>query len=764
MRKVLLCVLFLFTSANTGLSAPWDSLGLSAMSVYLTGGGQWPHSIKTADFDHDGIIEVVVAEWNTPHQISIFENDGLGSLAFSTSYPTPPNPYDLVVADMNSDSYDDIVVSSPSGYLAVYLNDRTGAFTQFSNEFIGGTVEDLAWGLLNDDMSPDVIIMRELTGYCQIRFGDGTGGFIGDTLLYGVSQITDAASVDLDSDGDQDLVVTERWVSQIESFFNDGNGHFARGTTATVGSGAYDTPYRLAVGDFNEDSYVDVATANYYDVAGSMSVLLGTPGYGWGPPAVVYSFGGFQGIEIQAIDLNLDQCADLVCSYGEYTEGGVAVFVGKCDGTFVLKADMAYDRCGVFVADLDGDNKQDILSNGFQDATFATWLNITGPQLAVSVITFPEESNGEHIVDHTPLLTWILNDSLATQDSAILQIGDDTNWSAAEQWDTTIAGPNKNLAYNGTLLMDGQSYYMRLRAHAGSFWSDWVDTAFRMNTTPEPAVQISPIDFAEVDTTTPTFRAVVQPDAEGDSQQVQFAIYIDDSILIEESPLVPVSYVQAGDTVEWTPTVPLNENWFYFWITRTWDGYEYSAWNWGGMESFVVNAQNEAPQAPSLYIPQGDAIVWTQHPSFAWTPVSDIDPYDTVVYDFRVSIDSLFAFALDVDGLSDTEYTAVTPLEIGRRYWWKVVSRDNHGLTAESEVAQFRTYKPGDVAVFPSGSWTVNTADIITLVNHVFKSVPVQVPACTGDVNGMPSVTAADIIYLVNYVFRSGAAPMPGCG
>jgi hypothetical protein len=54
----------------------------------------------------------------------------------------------------------------------------------------------------------------------------------------------------------------------------------------------------------------------------------------------------------------------------------------------------------------------------------------------------------------------------------------------------------------------------------------------------------------------------------------------------------------------------------------------------------------------------------------------------------------------------------------------------------------------------------LTSADIIGLVNYVFKSggVPYPVPA-TGDVNCNASVTSADVIHLVNFVFKSGAAP-----
>jgi hypothetical protein len=58
---------------------------------------------------------------------------------------------------------------------------------------------------------------------------------------------------------------------------------------------------------------------------------------------------------------------------------------------------------------------------------------------------------------------------------------------------------------------------------------------------------------------------------------------------------------------------------------------------------------------------------------------------------------------------------------------------------------------------------TVNAADIIYLVGHVFKSGPEPVIWNLGDVNCDGTIVAADIIYLVGYVFKSGSEPCDVC-
>jgi hypothetical protein len=59
---------------------------------------------------------------------------------------------------------------------------------------------------------------------------------------------------------------------------------------------------------------------------------------------------------------------------------------------------------------------------------------------------------------------------------------------------------------------------------------------------------------------------------------------------------------------------------------------------------------------------------------------------------------------------------------------------------------------------------TITSADIIYLVNYVFKGGAAPLPcAASGDVNCSGTITSADIIYLVNYVFKGGTPPCDVC-
>lgn len=73
------------------------------------------------------------------------------------------------------------------------------------------------------------------------------------------------------------------------------------------------------------------------------------------------------------------------------------------------------------------------------------------------------------------------------------------------------------------------------------------------------------------------------------------------------------------------------------------------------------------------------------------------------------------------------------------------------------------TFGPNCIRGDANGSGSVTTADLIFVINYVFKGGPK--PGCNGkaaDVDCNGTVSSSDIVYLVNYLYKSGAAPCGG--
>jgi hypothetical protein len=57
----------------------------------------------------------------------------------------------------------------------------------------------------------------------------------------------------------------------------------------------------------------------------------------------------------------------------------------------------------------------------------------------------------------------------------------------------------------------------------------------------------------------------------------------------------------------------------------------------------------------------------------------------------------------------------------------------------------------------------VEIADVVFLINYLFRGGEPPDPVCSCDVNTDCSVSLADVVYLINYVLKSGPAPLGNC-
>jgi len=55
----------------------------------------------------------------------------------------------------------------------------------------------------------------------------------------------------------------------------------------------------------------------------------------------------------------------------------------------------------------------------------------------------------------------------------------------------------------------------------------------------------------------------------------------------------------------------------------------------------------------------------------------------------------------------------------------------------------------------------VNIADVLYLLDGVFKCAPAPQPICLGDTNGDGKYNVGDAVYLLEYIFRGSLPPVP---
>jgi len=58
-----------------------------------------------------------------------------------------------------------------------------------------------------------------------------------------------------------------------------------------------------------------------------------------------------------------------------------------------------------------------------------------------------------------------------------------------------------------------------------------------------------------------------------------------------------------------------------------------------------------------------------------------------------------------------------------------------------------------------NGDGVINSADVVYLINYLFKGGPTPDPLWVGDVNSDGVINSADVVYLINYLFKGGPPP-----
>jgi hypothetical protein len=184
------------------------------------------------------------------------------------------------------------------------------------------------------------------------------------------------------------------------------------------------------------------------------------------------------------------------------------------------------------------------------------------------------------MTDHTPDLSWIYCEGdLGTQQMYQIQVGNDNEWTAAELWDYgPITGSETQATYAGGELLDGQTYYLRVRVNDGSSWSYWYYDQFCMNSIPAAPLDLSPDNLQEVENGTPILIHANATDGENDILTYSYEVYDDDQMtsLVVQMQNHPE---EPGPTTSWmvTPELPDGED--YFWRVRANDGYEDGTWS-----------------------------------------------------------------------------------------------------------------------------------------------------------------------------------------
>jgi Family of unknown function (DUF1028)/FG-GAP-like repeat len=232
--------------------------------------GNTPRTIKPADLNADGLIDLVTANQNggnlstliniTPESVNGYASP-YAVFAPAINSPASTGVRGLDLADLNGDGLLDAAVTFPATNLLGIMTGKPGGqfdapvtVPSFASSPIAVAAADF-----DGVNGPDVAVLGQNNASVAIRLNLGDGTF-GPASVFPVGGTSPNAFTiaDLNSDGKPDIAVAVANPPQITTLINDGNGTLAPGAITPL-PGA--TPNDITAADLDNDGDIDLAVA-----------------------------------------------------------------------------------------------------------------------------------------------------------------------------------------------------------------------------------------------------------------------------------------------------------------------------------------------------------------------------------------------------------------------------------------------------------------------------------------------------------------------
>ncbi|CAF0779959.1 unnamed protein product [Adineta steineri] len=352
-------------TSNIGIFLGYFNGTFSSQTTYSTGDGSIPYDVTAGDFNNDGQLDIVVANyWD--NNIGIFLGYGNGTFSSQQTYSTGDlsNPLSLAIGDFNNDSQLDIAVANyGSANMGVFLGYGNATFADQISYFVpvGTSPSDIAIGDVNNDNHQDIIVTVDFSNTILIFLGSGNGIFVkGNSYSTGSgSQPVSIAVGDVNNDNQLDIIVSNCDTNNVVVFIGEGDGTYLNQRSYSTGDNSCSTWVILS--DINNDNILDIVVAD--NGTNMIGVFLGYS-YITGILEDTYLTGSSPHPHGLALgDFNRDGQLDIAIA--NYGLNNVGVLLGHTNGTFPLQTvfstgDLSFPT-SVAVDDLNNDNELDII-------------------------------------------------------------------------------------------------------------------------------------------------------------------------------------------------------------------------------------------------------------------------------------------------------------------------------------------------------------------------------------------------------------------
>jgi len=242
---------------------------------------------------------------------------------------------------------------------------------QINTQFEGVILPSIAFADIDGDNDQDVIITGEnqvVNALTKVYINDGDGNFA-EKANSGLEAVTRSsiAFADIDGDDDQDLLITGRTTDSnpiSKLYANDGNGNFTEIATPFVGV----QNSSIAFFDADGDNDQDVIITGEDDSEQPIAKLYTNNSNGNFAEVIDVTFEGVSLSSVAIADIDGDNDQDvLITGENESSDPSTMLYLnnGAADFTEVVDLPLVnVERGSVAFADIDGDNDQDLLITG----------------------------------------------------------------------------------------------------------------------------------------------------------------------------------------------------------------------------------------------------------------------------------------------------------------------------------------------------------------------------------------------------------------